>query len=101
MIQKAHRARIIIVSPSLLVMAVQVMQAIVRDAQVRAQAHMIQNEVRVLLDDVRRLRDRVGKLDTHFRQTQEDVAGIVTSADKVTRRGERIDALDFSERPDP
>src|ERR1019366_8625396 len=33
-IQKAHKRRIIIVSPSLLMMAVQVMQAIVRDARV-------------------------------------------------------------------
>ena len=98
-IQKAHRARIMIVSPSLLVMAVQVMQTIVRDAEVRKQAHMIQDEVRSLLDDVRRLRERVGKLDTHFRQTQDDIAGIVTSADKVTKRGERIDALDFSSGP--
>ena len=98
-VQKAHRARIIIVSPSLLVMAVQVMQAIVRDAQVREQAHHIQAEVRRLLDDVGRLRDRVGKLDTHFRQAQDDVAGIVTSADKVAKRGERIELMDFSSGP--
>ncbi len=41
-IQKAHRARVLIVSPSLLMMAIQVMQAIVRDARVRDQAQSIQ-----------------------------------------------------------
>jgi DNA recombination protein RmuC len=94
-VHKAHRARILIVSPSLLTMAIQVMQSIVRDNQMREQAHVIQGEVRKLLDDVNRLRDRVGKLDTHFRQAQEDVTQITTSADKIARRGERIDAMDF------
>ncbi len=97
MVQRAHRARILIVSPSLLMMAIQVMQAIVRDSKMREQAHQIQDEVRRLLEDVGRLRDRVGKLDTHFRQSQEDVIQITTSADKVLKRGERIEAMDFED----
>lgn len=96
-IQRAHRARILIVSPSLLVMAVQVMQAIVRDARVREQAHEIQIEVRRLVEDVVRLRDRVGKLATHFGQAQDDVAAISTSADKIAKRGGRIETMDFAE----
>jgi DNA recombination protein RmuC len=100
LIQKAHKARVIIVSPSLLMMAVQVMQAIVRDANVREQAHKIQDEVRLLVEDVGRLRARVAKLDAHFRQAQEDVGQITTSADKITKRGEKINLLDFSDRTD-
>ncbi len=46
---------------------------------------------------MRRLRDRVGKLDTHFRQAQEDVTAITTSSDKIAKRGDRIDQLDFSQ----
>ncbi|WP_293854602.1 DNA recombination protein RmuC [uncultured Alsobacter sp.] len=94
-VQKAHRSRVLIVSPALLTMAIQVMQAIVRDARMREQAHVIQAEVTRLVDDVRRLRDRVGKLDGHFRQVGEDVSGIVTSADKILKRGERIEAMEF------
>ena len=63
----------------------------------REQAHVIQAEVRHLIADVGRLRERVTRLDTHFRQAQEDVAGITTSAEKIGRRGERIEQLDFSE----
>lgn len=98
-VQKAHRARVIIVSPSLMMMAIQVMQALVRDARVREQAHVIQDETRRLVDDVRRLRDRVGRLDTHFRQAQEDVGAIATSSDKIVKRGERIDQMDFAPAP--
>jgi DNA recombination protein RmuC len=100
-VQRAHRARVIIVSPSLLMMAVQVIQALVRDGRMRDQAREIQNEVHKLLDDVRRVQERAGKLDMHFRQAQEDVAGVITSADKVNRRSERIMALEFSEDGKP
>jgi len=98
-VQRAYRARVIIVSPSLLMLAIQVMQSIVRDVKMREQAHVIQKEVRVLLDDVGRLRDRVVKLETHFRQAQDDVSGIATSADKITKRGDRIIALEFEDVP--
>ncbi|CAH1652132.1 DNA recombination protein RmuC [Hyphomicrobiales bacterium] len=97
-VARAHRARVIIVSPSLLALAIQVMQSLVRDARMREEAETIQLEVRRILEDVVRLRDRVEKLDTHFRQAQEDVAQIRTSTDKIVKRGERIEALDFEDR---
>ena len=97
LVARAHKARIIIVSPSLLMMAVQVMQGIVRDAQVREQAHTIQTEVRHLIGDVQRLHERIGKLQTHFRQVGEDVVAAQVSSDKILKRGERIDAMDFAE----
>jgi DNA recombination protein RmuC len=100
-VQKAHRGKVIIVSPSLLMMAIQVMQTIVRDAHMRDQAHVIQAEVGKLLEDVRRLAERTAKLDNHFRQAQEDVGQIVASSEKITRRGERIDTMDFAQGEAP
>jgi DNA recombination protein RmuC len=94
-IQRAHRARVVILSPSLLMMAIQVTQSLVRDARMREQSHVIQNEVRHLLADVARLKERVGKLDTHFRQAQDDVAQINVTTDKIGKRGDRIDQLEF------
>jgi DNA recombination protein RmuC len=96
-IQKAHRARVMIVSPSLLALAIQLMQSLVRDARMREEARVIQSEVGKLLDDVRRLGERVDKLDTHFRQAQDDVSQIKTSAGKVTGRAEKIGALEFDD----
>jgi DNA recombination protein RmuC len=95
-VQKAHRSRVIIVSPSLLMMAVQVMQALVRDERVREQTHIIQAEVRRLVEDVARLRGRAAKLDAHFHGAQEDVAGLLASADRIAKCGERIDRMDFA-----
>lgn len=99
LVQRSHRARVVIVSPSLLALAIQVMQSLVRDARMRDEARVIQSEVAKLLDDVRRLGDRVEKLDTHFRQASDDVSQIRTSSDKIVKRGERIEALEFDDAP--
>ncbi len=96
-VQKAHRGRVVIVSPSLMMMAIQVTQAILRDQRMRDQAHVIQGEVGKLLNDVRLLAERTAKLETHFRQAQEDVGQIATSAEKITRRAARIDAMEFGD----
>ncbi|MGR9495212.1 DNA recombination protein RmuC [Rhizobium leguminosarum] len=94
-VQKAHRARIVIVSPSLLMLSIQVIQAVLKDQRMRAQAHLIQGEVAILMDDLSRLDERVRKLQGHFAMTQKDIDMVVTSADKLTRRGAKIEALEF------
>jgi DNA recombination protein RmuC len=98
-VQRAHRTRVVIVSPSLMMMAIQVTQAILRDQRMRDQAHAIHAEVGKLLNDVRLLAERTAKLEGHFRQAQDDVGQIATSAEKVTRRAARIDAMEFGEAP--
>jgi DNA recombination protein RmuC len=100
-VQKAHRARVVIVSPSLLSLAIQVMQSLVRDARIREEARVIQVEVQKLVGDIGRLGDRVAKLDDHFRQAQDDVAQIRTSTDKIVKRGQKIEALEFEDRETP
>jgi DNA recombination protein RmuC len=97
LIQRAHKARVVIVSPSLLMLSIQVIQSVLKDTRMREQAHLIQGEVIRLMDDVTRLDDRVRKLDNHFRLAQKDVEQILTSSDKVTKRGNKIADLDFTE----
>jgi DNA recombination protein RmuC len=94
-VHKAHRARIVIVSPSLLMLSIQVIQAILKDARMREQAHLIQGEVIRLMEDVARVDERVRKLQTHFNQSTKDIDDILVSTSKVTKRGEKIEALEF------
>lgn len=96
-VQKASRARVVIVSPALLMLSIQVIQALLRDVRMREQAHLIQKEVRELLADVNRLDERVLKLQSHFAQANTDIGQILTSTGKITKRSERIDAMDFEE----
>ena len=100
-IQKAYRARVVLVSPSLLMLAIQVMQQILKDARMRDAADQIRTEVLNLGDDLGRLRDRVLKLQKHFGDVNEDVRQILISADKIEKRAGRIEELDFSKTDAP
>lgn len=97
LVQKAHRARIVICAPNMLMLAVQTMQAILKDVQMREQAHLIQREVAVLMEDMGRFRDRVLDLQRHFGQANADIEKILTSSEKITKRGRKIESLDFEE----
>jgi DNA recombination protein RmuC len=95
--QKAYRAKVIIVSPSLLMLAIQVIQQIRRDARMREAAGKILTEVGLLVTDVGRLRDRVENLDKHFGQANMDIKQILTSTDKIVSRGDRIQSVEFDD----
>jgi DNA recombination protein RmuC len=94
-VQKAYRAKVVIVSPSLLMIAIHVIQQIQKDARMREAAGQIQAEVGRLIEDVARMHDRVLKLQQHFAQANEDVRQIVISAEKVEKRGARITDVEF------
>ena len=94
-VQKAFRSKVVIVSPSLLMLAIQVVQQIQRDARMREAADQIHAEVGHLMDDLKRLHERVTKLQQHFGQANEDVRQILISAEKIERRGTRIQEVEF------
>ena len=95
LIQKAQRAQIIVVSPNILMLAINTVQTVMKDARMREQASLIQKEVGMLLNDVRLLSDRVGKLQSHLNQAEGDIKGILISAGKVVGRAERIERVDL------
>jgi DNA recombination protein RmuC len=92
-LERAQRARVMLVSPSLLALAIQVVRSFVRDARLREEADVVQKEVRILLGDVHRLKERIDKLEVHVRQSSEDVGAIRISMDKVIKRATRIDQM--------
>lgn len=96
-IQKSHRLRVILASPNVLMLLVQTLQAIFKDARMREQAGLIKLEVTRLLEDVGRLKERVGDLQKHFGLASTDLEKLGVSADKINRRGLRIESLDLSE----
>jgi DNA recombination protein RmuC len=77
-VDKAARARILLVSPSLLMLSVQLVQAVLR---------------------VERLRERTLNLQRHFGQATADVEQILVSTQKIVRHGGRIDAATFDDGP--
>ncbi|RYI02488.1 MAG: DNA recombination protein RmuC, partial [Acetobacteraceae bacterium] len=75
-IQGARRAQVMIMSPHVFLLALGTIQALMRDARMREQAHAIQKEVGLLLKDVQLLSGRIADLRTHFEKTSKDIGEI-------------------------
>jgi DNA recombination protein RmuC len=100
-VQKAYRLQVMLVSPTLLMLAIQVIQQIQKDARMREAADQIHGEVGNLMDDIGRLGERVRKLQSHFNSTSEDVRQVLISLEKIEKRGDRIRQVEFSEDTAP
>jgi DNA recombination protein RmuC len=70
-------------------------QQIQKDARMREAADQIHAEVGHLMDDLKRLHERVLKLRQHFDHANEDVRQILISAEKIEKRGARIQEVEF------
>lgn len=101
LIQAAHRARVMIVAPNILMVAVHTVQAILKDAKMREHADVIQREVGMLLDDVGRLVDHVTDLKRHFALSGAALEKVSGSAAKVTSRGKRLTSVELDEESEP
>jgi DNA recombination protein RmuC len=98
LVEEAGRARVWIVSPTTLMATLTTIRAVLRDVNMREQAHLIQKKVRELLSDVGRLDERVEKLQRHFDQAVDDVRQIRISTDKVSRRAEQIETVELEDQ---
>lgn len=96
-VDKSYRNRVWIVSPTTLMATLNTVRAILKDAKMREQAHVVQLEVEKMLEDVGRLGDRVDNLKTHFRQASNDIKEIDISKDKISDRGAKIVSLELAE----
>jgi DNA recombination protein RmuC len=98
-VQKAHRSRVILASPNVLMLLVQTMQALFKDVAMRDQAHVIKAEVAKLIEDVGRLKERASDLRRHFDMANGDLEKLNTSADRITKRGAKIESVDLDDKP--
>jgi len=96
-VEQSYRKRVFVVSPTTLWATLNTIRAVLKDVRMRELAGVVQKEVHVLLDDIRRLDDRVGRLRKHFEDANDDIRQIGISSDKVTKRAERIRELEFDE----
>ena len=99
LVEESYRARVWIVSPTTMMATLNTVRAVLKDVRMREQAGEIQKTVGLLMEDVKRLGDRVDRLKTHFGQTEKDLREIDISADRITKRGQRILDVDLGEEP--
>lgn len=95
-IQGARRRQVMIMSPHVFLLALGTIQALMRDARMREQAHAIQKEVGLLLKDVKLLAERVGDLRGHFERTAKDIGEIEKPMGRITARADRIERAEIA-----
>jgi DNA recombination protein RmuC len=95
-VQQARRQQVVIMSPHVLMLAINTIQTLMKNAKMREQAYEIQKEVGLLLQDVKRLGERVGNLRAHFDRTSKDIGEIETSMKGIDRHAERIGEVKLS-----
>ncbi|MGB0908171.1 MAG: DNA recombination protein RmuC [Maricaulaceae bacterium] len=96
-VEKSFAQKVMIVSPTTFMATLHTMRAVMKDAAMREQAHIIQREVGQMAKDVTLLDDRVAKLQSHFNQSTEDIRKIRISTEKITKRADKIESLDLEE----
>ena len=101
-VEAAWKKRVWIVSPTTLMATLNTVRAVLRDAQMREQAGVLQQEVGKLLLDVGRLEARADNLQKHLQLSEGDVRQILISTGKLTSRGQRIQELELEDsEPNP
>jgi DNA recombination protein RmuC len=94
-IQEARRKQVMVVSPHIFMLAVNVMQTLLRDAAMREEAERIRQSVLAMMEDVARLKDRIGNLRKHFSAFNGDFDLIDISLGKITKRVEEIENVEL------
>jgi DNA recombination protein RmuC len=95
-LQRALREQVVIVSPSILMLAVMTVQSVMKDARMREQASLIQKEVGLLMQDTKRLAERVMALQRHFSQCEGDLREVAVSMEKIIKRAGSIEAVELT-----
>ncbi len=99
-VREGFAARVWIVSPTTMMATLNTLRAVMKDTRLRAEARAVRRELQLMVQDADRLGTRVAQLEAHFQQVQGDLSELRISADKITRRGQRLDDFDFAKAPE-
>ncbi len=95
LVDRAHQARVWMVSPTTLWATLNTARAVLKDAATREQVHIIQDHLRHLSEDFGRFQQRMDDLSKHIDQAHRDVDKINTSAKKISTRFEKIENVEL------
>ncbi len=99
-IQESFRLRVFLASPTTLMALLNTIRSVLKDARMREQAGLIQQELMKMMKDVDRLGERVDKLQRNFETAYNTVREVRTSTDKITTKVGRIAELEWQDDDD-
>jgi DNA recombination protein RmuC len=100
-LEYSYRAKVWIVSPTTMMATLNTIRAIMRDVKLRTEAAAIQNEVRLLCEDLGRLSERMDKANLAVGNAQKALGDLAISVDKIAKRGDKIMAVELADSAQP
>lgn len=97
LVEEAWKTRVWLVSPTTMMAILNTLVAVMRDVRIRKEAAQVQKLVGLLVDDVKRLGERVADLRRHHEQGAKDIRLIENSTDSIQARGARIAAVELDD----
>ena len=96
-IHEGFSKKVWIVSPTTCMATLNTIRGILKDATLKENSSKIRENLNLLFKDVSRLGNRIDNLDKHFNLASKDLEEVKVSAQKVTNRADKFEALDFGE----
>ncbi len=100
-VQKAYRLQVMLVSPTLLMLAIQVIQQIQKDARMREAADQIHGEVGHLMDDIGRLRRPDAQTAIALQRIERGCAPGMISTRERSKSAATASAVEFGDDGEP
>lgn len=99
-VERAARKRVVLLSPSLLLLAVQLVQTLLADAAIAEAAGEIEAEVRAMSEDLASLGTEMSQLRRYFDNASGQIDTVEAAVRRLTRRGQRFTLLRGAGRTD-
>lgn len=100
LVEKAHQARVWMVSPTTLWAILNTSRSVLRDAATREQIHIIKEHLGLLGKDFGRFQKRMDDLEKHIKLAHDDVENVNISARKISARFEKIERVELANEKD-
>lgn len=97
LVEKAHQARVWLVSPTTLMAILTTARAVLKDEATRKQVHIIQEHLVALGKDFDRFQHRMDDLAKHINQAHEDVGKVHISSQKISSRFSKIELVELAD----
>ncbi len=98
-IDRSFQARVMIVSPTTFMATLHTMNAVLKDANMRENVHLILAEVGTLQTDVARLEERVGRMSSQYKTLGKTLDEVEISTGKIGKRSARIESMELGDEP--
>ncbi len=100
LVEKAHKARVWMVSPTTLWAILNTSRSVLRDAATREQVHIIKEHLGLLGKDFGLFQKRMDALEKHIKLAHNDIEEVNTSARKISARFEKIERVELANEKD-